>query len=97
MWVRRKTRVHLHERVKAGVKLHQKCSSLPSSCLWQDSCRRHTTSDLMSMKSRSSGFEVILLASPSHPGLDSGFFEAFVTRYSGTLPRGIYTRFPILP
>src|SRR3989442_263272 len=24
-------------------------------------------------------------------------FEAFVARYSGTLPRGICTRFPILP
>ena len=54
-------------------------------------------SDLMSMKSRSSGFEVALLASPSHPRLDSGFFEAFVARYSGTLPHGILTRFPILP
>src|SRR6185312_136217 len=42
-------------------------------------------SDLMSMKSRSSGFEVVLLASPSHPRPDSGF-----SRRSSLVTAGLY-------
>ncbi len=64
------------------------CSSLPSSCLWRDSRRRHLTSDLMSMRAG-------LLASRSSYWLrlpidsDSGFTnEAFVARYSGLYRTG---------
>jgi len=83
-------------RCEGGPKLTLNMLVFPSSCLWQDSRRHHTTPDLMSMKSRSSGFEVNLLASPSHP-VGQWLVSAFVARYSGTLPHGIRTRFPILP
>ena len=66
----------------AGSNSQRKSVSIPSG-RWRDryfACRSKAP---MERKSRSSGFEVILFASPYHALGAVAHYEAFVARYSG--------------
>jgi hypothetical protein len=86
-----------HKGVKAGVNTAQTSSSLPHPIVGAIACRRLHAGGLDEREiSRSSGFEVILLASPYRNHDCSGVMKRSLL-VTAALPRGNYTRFPILP
>jgi hypothetical protein len=93
----RKSPATTHEGVKAGLNTAQTSSSLPHPIVGAIACRRlHAGGPDEREISRSSGFEVILLASPYRKHDCSGVMKRS-SLVTAALPRGNYTRFPILP